>query len=111
MNITKESEDYFKSLDDERYQEGIDLCDKLLNIPYSGGHCNTAIHDTKRYIMGSDPSTSDLSNSGKYYYEYLLENIEKDKLRLTPDSNIKRVKFNFRVNWSKIFKRGWLLWK
>lgn len=35
----------------------------------------------------------------------------KDKLRLTPDSNIKRVKFNFRVNWSKVFKRGWLLWK
>lgn len=76
MNITKESEDYFKG-----------------------------------YTMNCDPVSSDIGSTGGFYYKYLLENIEKDKLRLTPDSNIKRVKFKFRVNWSKVFKRGWLLWK
>ena len=35
----------------------------------------------------------------------------KDKLKTTPDPWIKRIGKIFRVDWSKVFKRGWLLWK
>ena len=35
----------------------------------------------------------------------------KDKLKTTPDPGINRISKVFRVDWSKVFKRGWLLWK
>lgn len=35
----------------------------------------------------------------------------KDKLKTTPDRGIKKISKTFRVDWSKVFKRGWLLWK
>ena len=35
----------------------------------------------------------------------------KDKLKTTPDRGIKKISKVFRVEWSKVFKRGWLLWK
>ena len=35
----------------------------------------------------------------------------KDKLKTTPDRRIKRISKIFRVDWSRVFKRGWLLWK
>ena len=41
----------------------------------------------------------------------LCDSILKDKLKTTPDRGIKRISKVFRVNWSKILKRGWLLWK
>ena len=41
----------------------------------------------------------------------LAEDNLKDKLKATPDRGIKRISKAFRVDWSKIFKRGWLLWK
>ena len=41
----------------------------------------------------------------------LVEDNLKDKLKTTPDRGIKRISKIFRVDWSKIFKRGWLLWK
>ena len=34
----------------------------------------------------------------------------KDKFKTT-DPWIKRISKVFRVDWSKVFKRGWLLWK
>ena len=65
MNITEETNDYFSTIEEEKYKLAIDLCDSIL----------------------------------------------KDKLKVTPDRGIKRISKVFRVNWSKIFKRGWLLWK
>ena len=41
----------------------------------------------------------------------LMEDSLKDKLKITPDRGIKRISKVFRVDWSKVFKRGWLLWK
>jgi hypothetical protein len=39
------------------------------------------------------------------------EDILKDRLRTTPDRGIKKVSKTFRVDWGKVFKKGWLLWK
>ena len=41
----------------------------------------------------------------------LVEDNLRDKLKTTPDPWIKRIGKIFRVDWSKVFKRGWLLWK
>ena len=40
-----------------------------------------------------------------------FENNLKDKLKTTPDPGINRISKVFRIDWSKVFKRGWLLWK
>ena len=40
----------------------------------------------------------------------LCDSILKDKLKTTPDPGVERISKVFRVNWSKVFKRGWLLW-
>lgn len=65
MNITEETNDYFSTIEEEKYKLAIDLCDSIL----------------------------------------------KDKLKATPDRGIKKISKVFRVDWSKVFKRGWLLWK
>ena len=83
-----------------------------------------------RYIIGCDPCTE--NNNGIFinsynktdfitYMEGHFNNADwndkqvwdnlKDKLRTTPDSHIIRISKVFRIDWSKIFKKGWLIWK
>lgn len=73
-----------------------------------------------RYIIGFDQCTNKDKSDFAVYMERQLTgswndqqvwNNLKDKLKTTPDSGIKRITKVFRVDWSKVFKRGWLLWK
>ena len=65
MNITEETNDYFSTIEEEKYKLAIDLCDSIL----------------------------------------------KDKLKTTPDRGIKKISKVFRVDWSKVFKREFLIFK
>ena len=93
MNITEETNDYFSTTE------------KLIK---------------GRYIIGFDPFTDKYKSDFAAYMEKQLTgswndqqvwNNLKDKLKSTPDRGIKRISKTFRVNWSKVFKRGWLLWE
>lgn len=35
----------------------------------------------------------------------------QDKLKTTPSAGLTMIGKKFRVDWGKVFKRGWLLWK
>ena len=93
MNITQETKDYFSTIEK----------------PIKG-----------RYIIGFDPCTDNNKSDFAVYMERQLtgswnnqqvwDNL-KDKLKTTPDRGIKKISKVFRVDWSKVFKRGWLLWK
>jgi hypothetical protein len=65
--------------------------------------------------IGVNPKSFKLTFSEKYYKgydDYCNANSGlKDKLKTTPDSHIRRLKLNLTIDWSKVFKRGWLLWK
>ena len=93
MNTTEETNDYFSTTE------------KLIK---------------GRYIIGLDPFTDKDKSDFAVYMERQLTgswndqqvwNNLKDKLKATPDRGIKKISKVFRVDWSKIFKRGWLLWK
>lgn len=48
-------------------------------------------------------------NNANWNDQQVWDNL-KDKLKTTPDRGIKKISKVFRVDWSKVFKRGWLLW-
>ena len=73
-----------------------------------------------RYTIGFDQFTDKDKSDFAVYMERQLTgswndqqvwNNLKDKLKTTPDQGTKRISKVFRVDWSKVFKRGWLLWK
>ena len=87
MNITEETNDYYKII--RLQKEGV----KVNNYPLGD-------------FKGSTELTSNCIN------DYCNANSAlKDKLKTTPDPAIKKISKAFRVDWSKVFKRGWLLWR
>ena len=64
-------------------------------------------YNEKYYYATTSPSMIMIHRKPGVYAEDIL----KDKLRTTPDRGIKKVSKVFRVNWSKVFKRAWWLWK
>ena len=89
MNITEETNDYFSTAGAE---------------DWIGSKYDTYITEESKIK----------SKKFKDYCRTELNKFDdnlKDKLKTTPDPGIKRISKMFRVDWSKVFKRGWLSWK
>lgn len=86
MNITQESEDYYKK---------VKLIDKGVNVELD-------YNFDPRYIAGYDPYEDDMCNANSNL---------KSKLKTTPSVGLTMIDKTFRINWSKVFKKGWLIWK
>jgi 5'(3')-deoxyribonucleotidase len=89
MNITEEANDYFSTTEKE---------------DWIGSKYDTCITEESK-IKSKKIKAYCKTELNKF------EDILKDKLKTTPDRGIKKISKIFRVDWSKVFKRGWLLWK
>lgn len=138
MNITEETNDYFSTTEKlkvEKTQNGIfsfsrsniikgesmkedclsELHDVIITDLKDGDildECNNGVYINKEHKHESyfiDYMENHL-NTGSWNDQQVWNNL-KDKLKATPDRGIKKISKVFRVNWSKVFKREWLLWK
>ena len=88
MNITQETNDYFSTTENSRYIIGIDPVVEGKDFSYTFSY--------KSNIIKGDLVGDEYCNANSAL---------KDKLKTTPDPAIKKIKWSFRVDWNKLFKR------
>ena len=118
MNITEETNDYFtKNERITRVLKGAHPFDPS-KFPNSSSPLESLADVIITDLKAGDFIDKDENGAYRNYRGKsniimceLAEDNLKDKLKTTPDRGIKKISKVFRVDWSKVFKRGWLLWK
>lgn len=106
MNITQETNDYFSTTESwDKFK--VELLKPIkIKSPFTlptEEDVKKAMegYDEKYYYATTEPCMITIHRKPGVYYEDIL----KDKLKTTPDPAIKKIKWSFRVDWNKLFKK------